>query len=760
MLIEAPGSSGRTAVVSEFIREYDCDARYVRADSWCRTPNVLAERLLVSLRGAGGGSVQAHTNLGDLQAGIVESLSGPFARPLVLIVDNVETLADSDQAMKLLETIHELMPKHAELILSGRAIASTVLETRARETGGLWLGARSFREADAAKANGQARTSAVRNNALPFDQLSALVRDFSTSRSPEIADQACAQLLERGLVNHAIQLAVTSGSTAATSLVLERVGPQALREASYDTLRALATIARSNDSHSNEFSPLAFAILARIEAATGSPTEALRWTELTRSRGSQETVVRFHALIAETIAARVTADRSRAGEAACELAALAAAGESSEAADAAITAGDFYLYVASDTNKARELYALGLRLASDLGSPALMAHADNKTGDLAYATGDIPSAISHLERAVEGWQRLGKTSRLAATLNNLGLALTSKGDLKEAARAHLDAVDAARSSGADVPLAYSLASLAELEVAHGDPQRAGPYLEEAMHICSNGLVEERLRALVLADLAECSLRTGAFAQARSRATRAELIAQSSAGPLEQATCSVTLARINLADGMTTDGVARLQTAADTFEAAGAVGDFLTAELELASSHYRNGQTKHARSCLKIAAKAAKGGHHQGTIMATLRSYPDFAQWVKAERSAKGLLAEAEWARLVRPDIFREQSSPSNGTEVRYDSRTGKVFGTAGEVGTSTWSSPASQRLFELFLSNRDGIAVDAVKELMDPSDPVHRGNSSMQSAIHGVDAALYEGAVVERDGRLMIDPRLRVRVAA
>ena len=488
----------------------------------------------------------------------------------------------------------------------------------------------------------------------------------------EITVAACSQLLNRGLPYSAAELAVQARSHGATSLVLAELGAEALREGSFTILRRLTDERFATSSHPiDPTDGLGTCIRARVEASAGDPLAALRLVDSARQDGHVPVKNLVHLLLAETEAARVSADMPRAAAAAEQLQSAAIGETSPERFDAAIGAGDYFLFIRSDTGKARGLYNEALRLAEELEHLALIPIAEGKLGDLAYTEGDIPAAVQSLEQAATRWEQLGCTSRLPRAFNNLGMAYASSGEISSALAAYHRAVGAAHTAHLDVREAYALASLAELELDFGDAEKARGYLNQAMSLCSGGVIDERLRALILADLAICDLSAGRNESANRQSSRSAILAETSAGPVDRAICQMKVARVKFAMDLRTEAEATLEEAIAVFEAAGAQAELLNAQVFLAAFAFEDGNTRRAKQRMKQVASTAKHGCHQGVLLAALRQQHAFADWVRDHRFLSGHLDESAWTSIetgrVITDVERPDGQPE---EIVYNMTTG------------------------------------------------------------------------------------------
>jgi ATP/maltotriose-dependent transcriptional regulator MalT/DNA-binding SARP family transcriptional activator len=98
----------------------------------------------------------------------------------------------------------------------------------------------------------------------------------------------------------------------------------------------------------------------------------------------------------------------------------------------------------------------------------------------AYSTqGDYQTALRYLKRADACWQASGNTGRRAMTLNNLGAMAMLEGALTEARTAFDTGIEIARQTARHREEAYLCYSIAELDIAEGNPVQALMHFHEA-----------------------------------------------------------------------------------------------------------------------------------------------------------------------------------------------------------------------------------------------------------------------------------------
>ncbi|MDQ2998054.1 MAG: transcriptional regulator, partial [Chloroflexota bacterium] len=125
---------------------------------------------------------------------------------------------------------------------------------------------------------------------------------------------------------------------------------------------------------------------------------------------------------------------------------------------------------------AQELAATAVDLAD---MPTQLATIADNLGWAYGAQGDNQTALRYLKRADACWQASGNVGRRAMTLNNLGTMAMVEGVLIEARAAFDTGLEIARQTARHREEAYLCYSIAELDIADGNPAQALAHFREA-----------------------------------------------------------------------------------------------------------------------------------------------------------------------------------------------------------------------------------------------------------------------------------------
>src|SRR5262249_6647629 len=103
----------------------------------------------------------------------------------------------------------------------------------------------------------------------------------------------------------------------------------------------------------------------------------------------------------------------------------------------------------------------------------------NAAGTLAHYQGDVKSASSFLEEGLALWRRLGDRRGIAATMNNLGIALDTAGDSAAAPVLLEESLGLVSGFGEVWGITRVLVTLAQVVLGQGDRRAARALAGEA-----------------------------------------------------------------------------------------------------------------------------------------------------------------------------------------------------------------------------------------------------------------------------------------
>jgi tetratricopeptide (TPR) repeat protein len=141
----------------------------------------------------------------------------------------------------------------------------------------------------------------------------------------------------------------------------------------------------------------------------------------------------------------------------------------------------------------------GLNLFRHAGDRSGEAHALNRLGLLAMATGSLPKAIERFGESLDLWRAMGNQQMIAADLHNLGEAHHLSGSLDEAEGLYREALALFDALGDVGGRGFALCHLGLLALDRGNPLDARELLRESLQLRWSaglrGLAADTLEAL-------------------------------------------------------------------------------------------------------------------------------------------------------------------------------------------------------------------------------------------------------------------------
>ncbi len=148
-------------------------------------------------------------------------------------------------------------------------------------------------------------------------------------------------------------------------------------------------------------------------------------------------------------------------------------------------------------------------------APAVRAAALATAGDLAVSLGELGRATALLEQGLALYRVLGNRERVAAVINDLGMAARWSWDLERASAFFEEALALFRDIGSTAGIAEALLCLADIAVATDDYERTMTLAEEGLEL-SQELGDKVGSAWGLALLGRAAHRRGDFTRATQR----------------------------------------------------------------------------------------------------------------------------------------------------------------------------------------------------------------------------------------------------
>ncbi len=130
-VLHAPAGWGKTSLLASFVTELDFNVRWLTLDGSSSSASVFARQLAVAIGGREADrDLAIAERLDDLRAYIGHTLDqavGSSDQPLLIVMDNVHALAESEEASEILGWLLDTLTESSEMILSGREVPPVAL---------------------------------------------------------------------------------------------------------------------------------------------------------------------------------------------------------------------------------------------------------------------------------------------------------------------------------------------------------------------------------------------------------------------------------------------------------------------------------------------------------------------------------------------------------------------------------------------------------------------------------------------------------
>ena len=413
------------------------------------------------------------------------------------------------------------------------------------------------------------------------------------------------------------------------------------------------------------------------------------------------------------------------------------------------------LYQAGEFEDAIEHLTQALRTYELQGDIYGTAEVHDVLGQIHGLRGRHHDALSHLEAARQGYRRLNNRKSYSEVLNNIGVVYHKQGHLDLSREALQEALDEARRSSNLKPEAYCLASLGDLNRDAGNMPAALRTYEGA------------LEKAVTAELAPLvPYLTDAIAtvyRLEGHLERAEIMARQSLYPserlegLEQGLYSRSLGAILCEMGRFEEAATLLARACTLLGHANVPEELAKAEFMFGYLCLRANKQEDCDSHLNKVVRLLERTQNDTFLLAEARSRPELVEHALSRGIGE------RWFYLLRQRVrssrFMAEEATNGVDGAKYPEVYGYTLGTCKvvmngqEVPRVAWHSKNAIQLLIYLLYEGNELRKEEVIEAIWPDCSMEKGNSSFQSTVYRIRRALYKDAVVERDGRYLLNPK-------
>jgi tetratricopeptide (TPR) repeat protein len=267
-------------------------------------------------------------------------------------------------------------------------------------------------------------------------------------------------------------------------------------------------------------------------------------------------------------------------------------------------------------DEAEELVELCRTIADRADAPRMEARALNLHGVIKFSRGDMASARTLYEEAVERARDAGDDQLIGYACQNLGVLANIRGDLREARVLYLESVGASVRSGDRTSAAMVYNNLGMVCTDLGEYLEAEIYFDRGVEM-AEWIPDVPMLARLYANRAEPMIRVGDHVRARGSLDKADALAQ----PIHAASTLADVARfrgvIAAATGDLDEAERQITSSLAIAEGAGLRLARAEGLEELASLHERRGHAEQALEALRgaHASYTAIGASHDAARIA-------------------------------------------------------------------------------------------------------------------------------------------------
>lgn len=244
--------------------------------------------------------------------------------------------------------------------------------------------------------------------------------------------------------------------------------------------------------------------------------------------------------------------------------------------------------------------------------------------------GKFKLAISHCERALDAFSRIGDIIEYNTALHNLAIANWLDGDQNGAITLLYDLLKRHEAIGAPVRYAQTLSLLVDFLYEAGDIDAALSAYDQSIDIFEReGLL--RWQASLLTKYSRIEQHLGRTEQARLHLERALALAKAENSPHWQGRVTVALAEMDLSAGRIDDAIRALQSAVGIFRQIQSFDSLVSATVALAAAQLQAGWPEQAMATI-VALSAERELHADGLAQVQLMRARILAQQDKLDEA--------------------------------------------------------------------------------------------------------------------------------
>jgi ATP/maltotriose-dependent transcriptional regulator MalT len=418
------------------------------------------------------------------------------------------------------------------------------------------------------------------------------------------------------------------------------------------------------------------------------------------------------------------------------------------------------LAVKGELDEAKQQFEQALELAGDTDLEAVSIICDG-LGAAHTERGELDRAIHYLEKARNGWAKLGNEGALGYTLNNLAIVYFYLGEFDLALGTATAAVRAAGAVSVLPPLSLATVTQGLLYRALGRYQEALTTLLRGLDLARD-MSDARLIAEATSALASTYRRMGDTSKAEALLGQALLESKKSEQRYAQARYHIALAKVYSQQGRHREALEQLALGTRMLRQRRNLRALAEAKLVEAVALYRSGHVLRCLKALSTLAAMVKRLGYEGFLLADGEEVAEVIHLAAVKRLGEGLF-ERLLAR-VKEQVRHQPGERDELWQVLTSLPRLKVFA-LGEarvllehhlVTEGEWESAKAKELLYFLLCTRKPLRADAIIDALWPEGAGSEQRKLLNTTVYRLRRGLYPECVVCQGGSYCLNPRVPV----
>lgn len=418
------------------------------------------------------------------------------------------------------------------------------------------------------------------------------------------------------------------------------------------------------------------------------------------------------------------------------------------------------LAVTGELEEAREHFEKALELTGE-GDLELSSVIYDGMGALYGTWGDLDRAIHYLERARQGWTRLGNESALGYTLNNLGMAYFYRGEFDNALEMVKMAIQVSTKAGTIPTLTLATISEGILLQATGKYQEALSVLHRGLEL-AQGIMDAILVAEATSALGNTYRLLGDAAKAEDLLRKALLEAEQAGHKYAQARLHLSLAKVLCSQKIYEQSLEHAAKAQRILQRPKNLRIIIEAKLVESVVFYEKRRMQQCQKRLaEVASLATKLGYY-GFLLADVHEWLGVFQLGALKRIGGdfyiGLVERVNHLLRSWPGLSQEAWQAITTFPKIRALALGKprVFLGEREIMDTEWGSKKAKELLFFLLYHKGQATSDTIIDALWPEWGAEEARQVLKTTVYRLRRALYPDCLLNQGGVYRIHPQVEV----